>query len=224
MKSLPLRFILVACTALCSCVTQTVPNHGGGKRFFYEQAIIAKATESAVEGLNLDGIPVDNPIDLFVIAMGDEGGGSDGASGALSFLSLGKSGSSSANSVAATVPAGGGGGISHAFANARDIEFVRGKVLQAVASKGIPVSAGAKTAASVVGGALYVLVSELGTLKEGINLFVYNETKLSSRVAMEAFFVPKGTVEGEPQGYVPLGEGACTTQYSAAYLLSLIHI
>ncbi len=121
------------------------------------------------------------------------------------------------NGAAATIPVGDSGGASHAFANARDIEFVRGKILQAVASNGIPIS-NAKTDASQVGGSLYVLVSELGTAKEGFNLLVYREVKLAARAAMEAFYVPKSTVEGEAQEYFPLGAGACTTEYSAEYV------
>ena len=226
-KALILRSLLSVCAALCGCVTQSVPNHGGGKRFAYEQVIIANAIDTAIDGLDLQAVPVDKPIDLYIIAMGEEGSGAEVSGEGLSnfgpLVLLGPFGfffgavASALKSSVVVAP-------SVSSRGARDIQYLRGKVIQAVAVQGIPIARGKISDPSERGGALYVLVSELGTAKEGRSFVIYNETKLSARVAMEAFFVPENSVAGAALEYLPLGEGACTTEYKTAYLFGGIPI
>lgn len=207
---------MIASACMCSCVSQNIPAHGGGKRLFYEQALISKAVDSAIDQLDLDEVKADleasdtrNAVEVYVIAMGDEGGGAGSEPSLFGALFS----RPAANQPSVAVGGHSGSSSTHAFSNARDIEYIRGKVLQSLAGSGVPIA----TEQADTNGKLYLLVSEFGTAKETFQLILYSESKLTARAAMEAFYVTPGPA-GSLNEFSSLGKGECTTEYLARYV------
>ncbi len=210
-----------------SCVSTSVPTHGGGKRYFYEQAIVARAADEAFGQLDLSALKQrteSKPVEVYVIAMGDEGGGVDAGGSITSAIGL-TSGSfvPSTSGVSATGAAGaaqmtsGTASSSHAFANARDIEYLRGRAIQVLTGAGVQIATAA-TARESTAGAVYFLVSEYGTAKDNLQLVVYSETNLAARACIDGYFVPGNQPRGADATLVSLGRGECTTLYRTEFI------
>jgi hypothetical protein len=81
-----IKFELLHLITLSACGTLTgLPTHGGGKRFAIEQELVAAATRSAIEKLDLSLLR-GKKVCLFVNAMGDSGAGNL-LGGRMSFVS-----------------------------------------------------------------------------------------------------------------------------------------
>lgn len=215
----PFRALAAACLAagLASCVTQTIPTHGGGKRFFYEQAVVTASVDHALAQLDVSPL-TDKDFEVakvYVVAMGDEGGGIESGGGFFGVFGAtgnGFAGSSGDGAAAIGGTDDSGRTGSHAFANARDIEYLSGRVTQFLESKGIRV---AEANESQVDLEIYFLVSQFGTSKSSFSLLVYQEVELAGRTSLEAF-----ALTGEKSGldrYIPLGAGECSATYKASY-------
>jgi hypothetical protein len=218
------RVLALACLAglLSSCVTQPIPVHGGGKRFYFEQAMLAAAVDDAlaqVDAAQLEPLK-GHTVQVAVVSMGDEGGGLEPDRGPLSFglLSqiLGGAGTILPSSV---TPLDGSLGGSHAFANARDIQYLLGRIRQFLNAHDIVIAEREDSNVSEAP-TVYFLVSEFGTAKTGFNFVVYRENELAARVAFEAFAYGLDPSSGsDAAGYRPLGSGASTATYRTTYLL-----
>jgi len=218
--TIPIRALAAACLAagLGSCVTQTIPSHGGGKRFFYEQAVVTASVDHALA--QLDVSPLEDKgikqANVYVIAMGDEGGGIESGGGLLGVFGANGNGFAGSSGEGAAAIGDSGRSGSHAFANARDIEYLSGRVTQFLESKGIRV---AEVEDSEVEHEIYFLVSQFGTFKSSFNLLVYQEVELAGRTSLEAFALT-GTKSSENSSevrYIPLGAGECSATYKASY-------
>lgn len=222
---LALAATVLACAS--SCVSTSVPTHGGGKRYFYEQAIVARAADEAFGQLNLDGLKQKTdgkPVEVFVIAMGDEGGGVDAGGSITSAIGLtsgnfapSASGANATGALGAAQMTTGTGSASHAFANARDIEYLRGRAIQVLSAAGVQIATSA-TAKESTAGAVYFLVSEYGTAKDNLQLVVYSETNLAARACIDGYFVPGNQPRGAAATLLALGRGECTTLYRTEFV------
>jgi len=199
----------LALVGLTSCVTQGFPNHGGGKRFFVEQHLVSRSAEVALNDVDWSQVPKAGPVRVYVIAMGDEGGGLTPQGGG-DFFQPGM-----------TAP-GDSGYQSFAFANARDIEYVKGSVERRLAAEGVTVMKDWHDDGTCYGNVV-VLVSEFGIARSGYHLLVYSERKLEARTALAVHFVgnPKFARDREVPKFVDLGGSGCTTSIYEEYVLGL---
>ncbi|MHC4376050.1 MAG: hypothetical protein ACYS26_05570 [Planctomycetota bacterium] len=226
---------------LTSCSTFSIPNHGGGKRFLYEQKLLTTASSQALndwaEGLSEDTLKEfeGGYVNLVVLSMGDEGGGLDGSDGALNFGGLftgAYNGKNQQTSPQPVVSSSGSptDGASYAVTNARDLEWLKGSVVRKLAEKGIitqytpQAKAGEGTRFDRRGkyiGDLYVLFPEFGVSKLGANWFIFKMSTLSASVACEAFYLPSDNETIEESAYVPLGNGEGSAAYRTAFFLGM---
>ncbi len=227
----PLLAVLLLSLLSASCASFSIPNHGGGKRFLYEQKLLTSAANVALDQMvatiDSNTIPRNGYVNLKVICMGDEGSGGDGSGTGFSLGGLFGG------------PGGIGGGAiqssgsptnanSFAFANARDIEWLKGSVIRELASKGIvtqnhPVnSQGYSSIGANYLGDVYVLFPEFGVSKLGSDWLLFKMSTLKASVACEAFFLPY-QADGMPEGsaMVPLGQGEGQSTYAAAFVLGI---
>lgn len=228
----PLRLTLLALLLgllSAGCSTFSLPNHGGGKRFLYEQKLLTSAASVALaemaSTIGPDTIPRDGYVNLKVISMGDAGGGVDQARSGFSFGGLvgGSDGVSGGSFQTVGSPTDS---ASFAFANARDIEWLKGSVLRELAARGIvtqnhPINEqGYSTIGENFLGDVYVLFPEFGISKSGTDWLVLELSRLSASVACEAFFLPY-QADGMPAGsaMVPLGQGEGRAAYTATFAL-----
>lgn len=204
--SLVSAFVLVSLT---SCVTQGFPNHGGGKRFFVEQHLVSRSAEVALNDVDWSQVTKEGPVRVYVIAMGDEGGGLTPQGGGDMFQP------------GMTAP-GDSGYQSFAFANARDIEYVKGSVERRLAAAGVTVMKDWHAAVDCRGNVV-VLISEFGIARSGYHLLVYSERKLEARTALAVHFVgnPEFVDSGKAPKFIDLGAAGCTTSIYEEYVLGL---
>jgi hypothetical protein len=151
------------------------------------------------------------------MAIGDEGGGVADGGGLDLFGSFrGAAADASGN----TSTAGGGSAAystdnfygAFAFANARDIEYVKGIVLEAVFQAGGIVARDDTDLA----GDVYVVIDQLGTHNWKHDFVVYSEENLAALLRLRAFYLSK---EGE---YTALGAGLKRYLYMANFVLGRI--
>ena len=193
---------------LAACQGIAMPHHGGGKRFYPEQELISGMIRSAVE--TLDFAPVSGrTIQLRILAVGDEGGGTVAESGLLGALV----GSGTALDGAAAAGATPTVYQPHAFANARDLDVLKGRVLQALARSGVRLDT---TGTDDVDGTVYVIVDSFGTKRWGRDFIVFREDHLSGRIVLDAFFA---STDGD---FLALGEGSSAGDVEAEYFFGFL--
>lgn len=208
-----LLVLLLCLFGLTSCVTRGFPGHGGGKRFFVEQHLVSKSVELALDELDWSAIPRGGPVRVWVVAIGDEGGGSSvgkGVVGGFQNLGMGTGVDSVREDDFTTM----------AFANTRDVEYVRGLVSHRLDREGVQVHRDWHARDARIAGDLYVLVGEFGIAASGFQLFVYSERKLEARTALKAHFIenPEGLDPDQHPRFVFLGEGSATTWIYEEYV------
>ena len=213
-----------ACTAslvvltlfVCGCTYQGVPNHGGGKRFYYEQETLASATRKALGALNW-GVLQGKKVNLFIMAIGDEGGGMSSDPG----LDLGGFFGLGGAEAAGDVGVGGAAVTSYstrdvygafAFANARDIDYLKGVAMQSIFKNGGMV---ARDDADLAGD-VYLVVDTFGTHRWKRSFIFYDEVNLAALVRLSGYFVDRNGT------FTDLGGNASRYKYMANFVLGKI--
>jgi hypothetical protein len=197
------------------CSHQGIPDHGGGKRFYFEQEILAAATRKAVSKINWAAI-AGKKVNVYVLALGDEAGGSSDDGGLNLASALGIAGGGASKNVAA-----GGTGVAtysqkdvygaFAFANARDIEYLKAVVMENIfKAKGMVARDD-----SDIAGDVYVIVDAFGTNRWKRDFLFYVEKNLASLVRLSAFFVDKNGTETDMEG------NAASFKFMANYVFGI---
>jgi hypothetical protein len=233
--------LLIVGWFLTGCSTFSIPNHGGGKRFLYEQKLLTTASSQALNNW-AEEVPEEaleslkgGYVNLVVLSMGDEGGGLEGSDGSLNFGGLFTgpyNGKNQQSSVQPVVSSSGSptDGASYAVTNARDLEWLKGAVVRKLAEKGIVTQytpqpkAGEGSRRDIRAnyiGDLYMLFPEFGVSKLGTNWFIFKMSTLSASVACEAFYLPSDNNTAVESRYVPLGNGEGSSAYRTAFFLGM---
>lgn len=222
---------------LAGCVSRGYPTHGGGKRFFHEQALVTNAIDAAVAQVPFDRVKEvvdasdaknDGSIAVQVFSVAHSGGGvQTGATGPLagifgaSPVLGGAQQGGGGNTVAlgsAGAAAGGGNYFAFGFESADDVRYLMGRVTERLGSVGLRV---VSPTADVGKPMLCVLVRELGIEQSGFNAFIYQEKKLAARASVELFVVAR-RADGDPGvnvESVPIGRGAATWRFREDFFL-----
>jgi len=193
---------------LAGCQGLAMPHHGGGKRFYPEQQLISGMIRAAVEGLDFSSLR-GRTVQLQILAVGDEGGGTLAASGLLGALVGG--GTALGGATSASPPSSVY--QPHAFANARDLDVLKGRILERLARSGVRLDTAGTGA---VDGTVYVIVDSFGTKRWGRDFIVFREDHLSGRVDLDSFYA---SAEG---GFEALGQGASDGDVEAEYFLGFL--
>ena len=218
MRSLCLVSFALAAMAATGCSYQGVPGHGGGKRFYYEQEALASATRKAVGGGSITWDKLKGmKVNVFVNSVGDEGGGV-AADGGLNIGAL--FGGGAAESVGDGAVAGGGVTSystkdfygAYAFANAKDVDYLKAVVMEEIFKAGAVVSRDD----SDLAGTVYVVVDTFGTNRWKRDFIIYSEVHLSAMVRLSAFFVDRNG------NFTSLGGDVSRYRYMANYVLGKI--
>lgn len=211
MRTVMLLFLALSFT---SCAGTYVPSHGGGKRFFFEQDLIAKTTQKAIDALDFSAL-AGKKVGLQVMAMGDEGSASVSGGWFGSIFGGGVVGGQAlAGAAIGSTPKEYG---ASAFANARDLEHLKGRVLQKLLSQDVHVVTSAENA----DGWVYVVVDVFGTMRWKRDFLIYHEEHLSGRVRMSAFYLGDDGTELE---FRQLGEGSAMGDFYLGYFLRAIQV
>lgn len=208
--------VAVALCGTTGCAYRGVPAHGGGKRFYNEQEVVAVATREAVGQLDWSKLK-NQTVNVFIACMGDEGGGVDNEggldiAGVLGFGRGEQRGKTAVGAGAAASYSTDSWYGAYAFANARDVEYLRSVIVEHVFLNGGAVA----RRDSDISGDLYVVVDTFGTNKWVFDFLIYKEVNLSAQVRLSAYYVPHGApVE-------TLGRAAQRFKYMENYLFTKI--
>jgi len=213
------------------CVTRGYPTHGGGKRFYREQQVVAAAINEALGQLQLDGLKGEvqkGVVPVQVFSMAHSGGGVQSGSGigvggllgglfgfGAAAVANDNPGAAYPAAVAANSAASAGSYSSYAFESADDIRYLTGALVRELGSLGFAVRS---PDAGASGGVLTILVSELGIDQNDLNLVVYGEKRLRARAVIEAFWV-QFDADKESLSYKSLGRGGATSTFSEDFFL-----
>lgn len=220
---------------LTGCVTRGYPTHGGGKRFFQEQAIVTGSIDGAMDQIQfdkLDDLVSPDPgtqqktIGVHVFSVAHSGGGvSTSSSGAFGAILGGLIGGGpefrhnptlSQPLVAPLASVQGNGYLSYAFGSADDIRYVMGRLIAKLGAEGIAVQT-ADTATDKP--TLCILIRQLGISQSDFNALVYSEKLLRARSSIEAFVVHK--IEGGGLKATPIGEGTSTMRFREDFFFGI---
>lgn len=215
-----IRFLVIAvgCGAMListGCAGHHVPNHGGGKRFYWEQKVLDEATVRALDTMNLTGLP-SKSVRLAIHVIGHEGGATStstpgmmdlSAFGSLSGGSRGAAGAASSS----IQSAGGFDAQSFAYANSSDTQYLRGALILKLGSAGISVC----DAESTCDGTLHVLVTTFGIDRWSRGFMFYRRDRLDAAVAMRAMFVDNSGACS------PVPSGAGTARYREGHFFGI---
>ena len=223
------------CLTQVACVSRGFPNHGGGKRFYREQQVLTRSVQTALDRIPFEeiGVAADGkPVQVYVLCVGDQGGGSGQASNGSSLLNtisfglLGDDG---------PVPGIGRGAIPTApivtprdtytpfsFANALDLEYLRGELMVRLAAANVRIASGGNIGSEGAGPEtsslyLYVLVTQFGIDKSDLNLLVYSEEKLEARTALRVVLVDNHAESGATAS--PPLQASATFNYMENFVL-----
>jgi len=227
-------------TLMVGCTTRGYPTHGGGKRFFQEQALIAGTIDRALNAIDFsqlsDLVPSDSstqtkPISVHVFSVAHSGGGiSNGSSGAFGgvlggLFGGGFGGGSRINHNGAAAQAlaaplsgvQGNGYLSYAFGSADDIRYVMGRLIGKLGQEGLSVQTA--DTPDPTKPTLCILIRQLGIGQSDFNALVYSEKVLRARSSIEAFVVH--TPEGAGTIVTPLGEGTSTMRFREDFFFGI---
>jgi len=185
-------FVLFTLTAATGCTFRGIPTHGGGKRFYIEQELLAKSAEAAMANISFDGLE-NTTVRLEIHAIGGEGGGFYSGGRTLFGLGAGAGAGDRAGDVDLAGSAAVGAtnaqayGV-HAFANSGDLEYLKGLIMKKLAESNISLlGAGTK---AIQDYDVHVLVPIFGTNKWTTNYLVFWREQLRARVELEVFSMP----------------------------------
>lgn len=210
---------LLLLLSLTACQVRGIPAHGGGKRFYREQEVLALATQNALD--LVDWRQVGSSVRVFVFTVGDEGGGVQ-SGGGLRLSGLMGGGASKSMGPGTGF---GGGGVSFsnleyaplAVASNRDIEYLRGAVMGALYDAGSTVVTNID--AGKAQGDVVILAHVFGTDRwTDRTLFVFRDEHLDAHVRLDAWYVPGS---GRPIRLTPGGASAYS-QYIEEYFFGFI--
>lgn len=236
---------LLLLTLLAGCVTRGYPTHGGGKRFFQEQALVTGAIDSALDQINFEPLgemitrdagTKAKSIGVHVFSVAHSGGGiSNGGNGvfgsALGGLFGGSFGGGSAkrnHSNAFSAPLApalngvkGDGYLSYAFGSADDIRYVMGRLIGKLGQEGLSVQTAEKQSADKP--TLCILIRQLGIDQSDFSALVYSEKLLRARSSIEAFVVHQTENEDKEKvtTVTPLGEGTGTMRFREDFFFGI---
>jgi hypothetical protein len=202
-----------------ACATRGYPAHGGGKRFFTEQALVTRSIDDAISQIDFTrvrsdvGDVSDIAVQIFSVAHSGGGATSDPSS---FFPFLNQLGPGAA--AMPVLPVGGtsSGYFAFGFESADDIRYLMGRLIGKLAEVGLRVVTPRAEAAP--GPVLCVLVGELGIDLSGFNAVVYREKELRARTSLELFVVAGG-VGGTAGTTTKIGRGAATYRFEEDYFL-----
>lgn len=203
------------------CAGHYVPNHGGGKRWLWEQRALTRATQQSVASLNFDSLR-NQSVRLVVRMIGHEGGGTSGQKpGILNLATSGRMGGSSGALVADVVgdvqSAQSADAQSFAYANASDTVWMQGCIEQKLGEYGVRICNSDDASCQ---GTLHVLVSTFGIDKWGSNFLVYRKERLDAAVSMTCMYVDNRTQEIRRMTPVPVtGEATYMERYMFGFLM-----
>lgn len=229
---------VVPMLAIGGCVTRGYPTHGGGKRFFQEQAIVAGSIDAALNQLdwqkladevNPDKMP-NSSVRVHVYTMAHSGGGVQSNSstflggllnsvpffGGISALA-GNQPSSSGGPVIVPVGSGAqspqGSYQSFGFESADDVRYLMGRVVSKLGDVGL--QAVTPPALDPKQPSLQILVSQLGIDQSDFSALIYNEKLLRARTRVEAFLIStkKNLDDQEETTVTALGAGTGTMRF-----------
>ena len=215
--------VLLAGLGTSACSSHGLPSHGGGKRLYIEQDIVATSAMEALDKLNFSAAKGKN-VKLVVTAMGDAGGGSgrgglSGVTAAIGNLFGGSGGAGvTTNDGAVAINQEPFSYSSFSFANANDMEYLKALISEKVRFSGAKIGVRG-TAQKPLDGTIHVLVHEYGTNRSSFSVIVYNEEKLRAKTRMSAYYVPfDKNGEGTPE---LMGEGERTILFKEGYVLGI---
>lgn len=212
MKSSFVPLALLGLLFTTGCQFRGIPSHGGGKRFLREQELVSESARAAL-GSNTWGAVTGKGVRVFVHSVSDDGGGNgDGGRLGLGGL-LGVSGGGSHWGADASAGASNAFAYgTHAFASARDIEYITGLIIERVYQSGGRI---VSTGESGYDGDVHVMVHVLGTDKSTDSYVIAWRDNLRGKVDLSAVYLPR---EG---GYTQLGEGRSSHTYSEMHILGI---
>lgn len=224
------RVVVLIALALTSCVSQSFPTHGGGKRFYWEQHIVSRSAREAVDQLELGEKlkGVDGVIRVNVIAMADDGGGFEASSESpLGFLGFGREifPAVDSSNTAARVDSKY---RPYQVSTARDMAYLTALVERSLAEANVTVATDltSPTADPIVG-ELFVLVSEFGTAKTTSNWIVYSSRALRARTTVSAYLVKfekkdeRSASSQKRYTYLSIGSGRGTVAMKEGYIFGI---
>ena len=205
---------------LVGCSFRGIPSHGGGKRFYPEQEIIARAARGVVDDIpwrNLQG----KKATLWLYSLGDAGGGVSKGGGFDWGGAVGSFFGRSEQRGQTTVGSRGGiganyqtraGYASFAFANAEDIQYLKGIVIEGLVKNGIRFVEDPDEAEVDI----YAMVDSFGTNRWRFDVMIYATENLSAQVKMHAFAVDRklGT-------YTDIGKAAKRVTYFENFVFNI---
>lgn len=220
MRSFAVLFLVSTCLSATGCVFRGIPQHGGGKRAYFEQQALAESARSALDGVDWQAL-AGRTVVVNLYGVDDLGGGEGGGGGMFLFGGAGfgwadaqpKKGTSESASIALA------GSVArdysaYAFSNKGDYEYLKGLIISKV------LMAGGRIAAAKSGDAdseLLVLVSNYGTNRYTDSYVVMWTEYLKARTTIEAFLRPYGA-SGGAQRLTPKPTSA-RFAYSESYIL-----
>jgi hypothetical protein len=227
---------LLSLTAV-GCTTRGFPNHGGGKRFFQEQALVTQSIDDALAAVDWPQLKdlvksvTDAPPSLAVqiYCVSHSGGGAQ--SPASPNLGMGfqvhpagahrQLPQDARDPVRAGVQQTAAAGaptnyMAFAFESADDIRYLMGRVVQQLGEQGIEVAIPTDSTPDTV---LCLLVGELGTDHSNFNALIYAERVLTARTRVEAYLLHRVTDPGPTARLRKLGGGAGQFRLRENYFL-----
>lgn len=210
-------FLLV----LTGCSIRGIPTHGGGKRFYEEQVCLSAASKKALEEISWEKTH-GKKLNLYVMSIGDAGGGA-ALGGGFDFKSsltgywgvkswkAGEGISQAAGSAAqGTATFDRGQYMPYAFANANDLEYLKGLVMESILKAGGTITEADEKPDTDI----YVMVDNFGTNKWRWDVLFYATENLSAQVRLHVFAVDRKTGE-----FTALGKGERRLTYWENYIL-----
>lgn len=235
--------LLCACSVLGSCISRGYPTHGGGKRFFREQEILTRATDTAVSSLdfekvieliqepastgevppapNSSGALLSKGVTLHVSSVAHSGGGVQtgsniGIGGLVSGLFTGGAMMATGQApVSSQGPlVGPGAYASYVFESADDIRYLAAVVERCLAARNVPCYGISDGKVKAGTPVLRVVVKEFGIDQSDLNLIIYGEKRLKARVVVEAY-----VSRDDGTGYKSLGVGQASYTFAEDFFL-----
>lgn len=247
-RALTCAIVLACLVSASGCVTRGYPTHGGGKRFYNEQAIVTRSIDAALAEIDFGKVVAALPaedrqrgtIAVHLFAVAHSGGGVQtpssglfggilggsllfGGSGDQSVLGAGQQGIGAAVHAVplgvGAVPGNPNGYFAFGFESADDIRYLMGRVIGRLGEVGLRVET--PTANAGRRPVLCIMISELGIDQSDFNALVYSEKKLRARAALEAFLVGHHPDDPEPDSIATtaIGKGAATFRFREDFFL-----
>lgn len=227
---------LVALATTGGCVTRGYPTHGGGKRFFQEQALVAGSVDGALAQIDFarlakrdDGTPR-TQIAVHVFAVAHSGGGVQTSGtgflgslfGAVPVLGAGQqAGGGAVVPVVGATAATGSGYFAFGFESADDMRYLMGRVIAKLGAAHLRVETPKEMKPDQE--VLCILVSQLGIDQSDFNALVYSEKVLRARTQLEAFLVTHEQDADDPNRTSPvarlIGTGTSTMRFREDFFL-----